>query len=413
MAPRSLHRSPSRNGLSTSTQSEEVANPWGDIRCICGAGQQLESERLRLASNSRCLGDRAEALVGREADLLERAQRLDQETQALQLAIIALNESRAKAVMRLARLRELSGKLESREAGLRHSEEEVERQATEIAELEKETTAKEEAVAEEELQLMEDRNRVEAAFEHVHQQRSDLDDRALALEQQRSDTERELQELARERLLFQRDNELLIEIEEQVCIVRRNLNEQERAVAAEELDLRARQADGEERAAQLLPECQHAVQALATAEQRLHELHDREEQSRQQLCRLMRRQRDQGGEEVRLSGLEVALRRQNSGRVHPAPIVPEHDEQEMQLKLQKLKQEGTEWNDRLRLQQREVSSLEVKVRQLEDKLQVCPTPLRNSCNGSGFFGPKEILSDSGWAATERSAKRTAARGKLA
>ena len=86
---------------------------------------------------------------------------------------------------------------------------------------------------------------------------------------------------------------------------------------------------------------------------------------------------------VRLSGLEVALRRQGSGRVHPAPIVPEHDEQEMQLKLQKLKQEGTEWNDRLRLQQREVSSLEVKVRQLEDKLQVCPTPLRNSCNGSG------------------------------
>jgi len=166
----------------------------------------------------------------------------------------------------------LSGKLETREAGLRHSEEEVERQATEIAELEKETTAKEEAVAEEELQLMEDRNRVEAAFEHVHQQRSDLDDRALALEQQRSDTERELQELARERLLFQRDNELLIEIEEQVCIVRRNLNEQERAVAAEELDLRARQADGEERAAQLLPECQHAVQALATAEQRLGRL---------------------------------------------------------------------------------------------------------------------------------------------
>jgi len=404
MAPRSLHRSPSRNGFSCSMQSEEavppqVAVPWGDIRCICGAGQQLESERVRLASNSRCLGDRAELLLGREADLLERARTLDQETQALQRAMIALNQNRIQAVIKLARLRELSGKLENREAGLRHSEEEVERQATEIAELEKQATAKEEAVAEEELQLMEDRNRVEAACEHVHQQRSDLDDRAFALEQQRSNVSRKLQDLARERQLLQRDNELLKEIEEQVCIVRQNLNEQERVVAAEELDLRARQADGEERAKHLLPECQHAVRALASAEQRLHELHDREEQSRQQLSRLMRRHRDQGGEEVRLNGLEVALWRQSSGRALPAAVSQESDEHEMQLKLQKLKEKGTEWNARLQLQQQEVSSLEVKVRQLEDKLQVCPRPVRNSCSGNGFLGPKERSAK--WAAAKR------------
>lgn len=245
---------------------------------------------------------------------------------------------------------------------------------------------------------MEDRNRVEAACEHVHQQRSDLDDGAFALQQQRIDIERELQDLARERQLLERDKDMLTEIEEQVCIVRRNLNEQERAVAAEELDLRARQADGEERATQLLPECQHAVAALASAEQRLHELHDREEQSRQQLCRLMRRQRDQGGEEVRLSGLEVALRRQGSGVVQAAPAV-ELDEHEMQKRLHQLTQEGTQWSARLQMQQQEVSTLEVKVRQLEGKLQVCPTPLRKSCIGNGFLGPKE--SSAKWAAAKR------------
>jgi chromosome segregation ATPase len=353
---------------------------------------------LRLASNSRCLGDRAELLVDREADLLERAQTLDQETQALQQAIISLNRNRVQAVTKLARLRELSSKLENREAGLRHSEEKVEWQAAEIAELEKQTTAKEEAVAEEELQLMEDRNRVEAACEHVHRQRSDLDDGAFALQQQRFDIERELQDLARERQLLQRDKEMLTEIEEQVCIVRQNLNEQERVVAAEELDLRARQADGEERATQLLPECQHAVAALTSAELRLHELHDREEQSRQQLCRLMRRQRDQGGEDVRLNGLEVALRRQGSGVVQPAAVV-ELDEHEMQKRLHQLTQEGTQWSARLQMQQQEVLSLEVKVRQLEGKLQVCPTPLRKSRIGNGFLGPKE--SSAKWAAAKR------------
>jgi len=401
MAPRGLHRSPSRNELSSTMQSEEATGPWGDIRCICGAGQQLESERLRLASNSRCLGDRAEMLVGREADLLERARTLDEETQVMQKAIVALAEHRAKAAMTHARLKELSGNLCKREAGLRHSEEEVEQQAAEIAELEKEVSTKEAAVAEEELQLMEDRNRVEAASEHLHRQRSDLDDRAFALEQQRSNAERELQDLSREQQLLQRDNQLLTEIEEQVCVVQQNLNEQELALAAEELDLRARQADREERATQLLPECQHAVQALAAAEQRLHELHDREEQSRQQLCRLKRRQRDQGGEEVRLNGLEVALRRQGSGRVQPAAAVDTQlDEHEMQLRLEKLKQEGIQWSDRLQLQQQDVSSLEVKVRQLEDKLQVCPTPLRNSCNGSGLCRPKDVYGESMWAASD-------------
>merc|ERR1719461_129352 len=96
MARGSLPRTPSRNGLSSTMQFEEAFSPRGELRCICGAGQQLESERIRLASSSRCLGDRAELLVGRETEVMERVQALDDQTQSLEQLAAALRDKSAK-----------------------------------------------------------------------------------------------------------------------------------------------------------------------------------------------------------------------------------------------------------------------------------------------------------------------------
>mmetsp|Transcript_109309 Transcript_109309/g.352876 ORF Transcript_109309/g.352876 Transcript_109309/m.352876 type:complete len:394 (+) Transcript_109309:70-1251(+) len=369
-ALRGTARSPSRSVLSSQCEDAGVVavTPLTGLGCTCGAGLQLENERVRLVSNSRCLSDRSESLALRDAELEERVRGLDGALQRLAQSERELQERHADVEARLAQSPTLLDQVAEREEKAGRAEEELEQQASRLAELESEATSREGAVAQEELLLMQERNSVEAELERVRQGQAELDAKAEALSQEREDCLRQLDEAERERQMLRGDEALLTEIEQQVGLVRGRLSERERALAADETDFRAREADCEEREARLLPECRLGAEALARAEERLRELCAREEESKQQQCRLLRRQRDLGGEEIRLSGLEGALLRRQGGLAGPAagPGGGEAgDVEEMQRRLHRLKHADADWVERVRLQQLEVDRLEAKVLRLE------------------------------------------------
>jgi len=382
MASRHVARSPSRSVLAPAWEdgggvSQSMAGPFMGVGCTCGAGQQLEAERQRLVSISRCLAERGEALLQREGDLEARARDAGERLQRLELAEHELAERQTNVEAQLAELPELREGVERQEERARQSEQDLSRRAEQLEELEGEAIAREDAVAGEELRLMEDRNQVEAELERIRSEREELDARAKALGQRCEDCIRQLEEAEHERQLLGGDESLLTEIEQQVGLVRRSLAERERTLEAEEAEVHAREADGREHETQLLRDQRAGEQALSDAEERLRELRQREADSAEQHRRLLQRQRDLGSKEVRISGLESALRLKGEGlsqqrgantapdasAVEP-PASAEEIEQ-MQRRLQKLRSADADWVERVRLQQLELARLEARARQLE------------------------------------------------
>merc|ERR1712107_184648 len=147
--------------------------------------------------------------------------------------------------------------------------------------------------------------------------------------------------------------------------LRCSLAEREGQLSADETDLSAREADCDECEARLVAEYNKVVELLRVAEDRAHELAQREQESEQQRFRMLKRQQDLGGAEVRLNSLEGALFRQQSG------VVPKSSEnlslQDLQDQLRRHRAVESEWAERVRSQQNEIHRLE---RLLEKSPQV-------------------------------------------
>merc|ERR1712194_156798 len=118
--------------------------------------------------------------------------------------------------------------------------------------------------------------------------------------------------------------------------------------------------------------------SLAVAEERLRELQTREiESKRQQQC-LLQRQWDLGGSEIRLSGLEGALARQQTrGNSVETTAAREQnlsnaDVAEMQKRLTRLRRDDIDWVERTRLQQCEVQRLEALAGRLKSSQPQAP-----------------------------------------
>ncbi|CAE8625851.1 unnamed protein product, partial [Polarella glacialis] len=221
-------------------------------------------------------------------------------------------------------------------------------------------TVGEAALAQEESNLLEERNLVEVEFQGAQLQREEAEQEALSTHWEFEDCGRQLDEAEREQWALSADQRLLEEIEAQVEPIRRRLAEREHGLQEEEEELRACEADCDEREARTLPEYQHSVQSLLAAESRQRELQSREEESSEQQQRLLQRQRHFGGEEIRLSGIEGALQRQSSLLGGTASSLTESIE-DMRRKLARLRGSESDWAERERLQQLEVQLLEAQL----------------------------------------------------
>eukprot|EP00931_Biecheleriopsis_adriatica_P010273 TRINITY_DN111361_c0_g1_i1.p1 TRINITY_DN111361_c0_g1~~TRINITY_DN111361_c0_g1_i1.p1 ORF type:complete len:402 (+),score=130.53 TRINITY_DN111361_c0_g1_i1:30-1208(+) len=375
--PRRLARDASRNlpvQYGSETDGAVVSG------CTCGSAEQLEEERRRLAIQSRSLQQRVDAVAAREHDLEVRAEDLDADYERLELGEEELLWSKADAEAGLLEAERRVAEVSKSEQAQTQTEEELAEQGLELQSLAAEVDAGEAAIAEEELELLEARGRAESEFQSLSDQREFVEQEALSMQWEFEDCGRQLDEVEREQWALEADRRLLGEIESQVAPIRRRLIDRERRLQAEEDDLRAREADCEEREAQLLPEYQCSFQAVVAAESRQKELDGREAESREQQQRLLQQQRNLGGEEIRLSGIEGALQRHSS--VNDAPVaIATSSVEEMRRKLTRLKGSESDWAERLRLQQLEVQQLEVRLLQLQaGKEELLPEELPSSKN---------------------------------
>merc|ERR1711933_84866 len=149
-----------------------------------------------------------------------------------------------------------------------------------------------------------------------------------------------------------------------------------------ETDMRAQEADCDEREARLLPEYRRCIEALDAAEEHARELHARKDESRRQQMQLMQRQRDLGGAEIRISGIESALRRQQDTGTpkfnRPAVSV---NVEEMQKRLARLRHADAEWAEQVQRQQAEIHRLEMRVELLAERAKA-PLPMRGGVGGA-------------------------------
>eukprot|EP00927_Polykrikos_kofoidii_P054285 TRINITY_DN48726_c0_g1_i1.p1 TRINITY_DN48726_c0_g1~~TRINITY_DN48726_c0_g1_i1.p1 ORF type:complete len:493 (+),score=104.08 TRINITY_DN48726_c0_g1_i1:148-1626(+) len=396
---RRLMKSSSRPGM----------GPWDEVGalvqasnprsagCTCGAAEQLEEERQRLDAQCRAAAERAGSLALQEGHFDQRSQMLEsceRELKRFERAVCERRESAADVIsQREGALREV----EQREEAVTKSEQELQGHAAWLEDLEREVLACEEALAREEFDFMDERNRDEDELARLRRERSELRAQAATRDAERDECQRWIEEVERERDLLAADEQLLAEIQEQVGPTRRSLHERETRLGVEEVDLRAREADLDEREARVLPEYHWCLQNLNAAEERARELRGREEESERQRLRLLRRQRDLGGAEIRLSGLEGAVRHQqgpasascdgsDKGAFAPANSTASAgvtlacsvatgngsvdqtshcSPEEMQACLMRLRRADADWAERVRSQQCEIQRLEARAAQLE------------------------------------------------
>lgn len=330
--------------------------------CTCGAGAQLEEERQRLVAQSQGFGKRSDLVAAKEQELEHQAEDIETDFDRMELGEEELLWCKSDAGASLAeveqRLREVMRSLEVQA----QTEEEFKQQAAELKALEAEIKAGDTSVAEDESSLLDARSRIEdeakrqdfiqhAAWRDAEEQQHELEDCGQRLD-----------EIEREQWTLENDQRLLDEIEAQVEPIRRGLEERSQRLQAEEAELLPQEADCEEREAQLLPEHRRTAQQLVAAEARIRDLESREEESRQQQQRLLQQQRDLGGEEVHLSGLETALLKSAEPKtLEAAAKSPE----EMAQKLGQLRTSQGDWAERLRLHQLEVHELEAELVRLQ------------------------------------------------
>lgn len=256
-----------------------------------------------------------------------------------------------------------------RERALARREKASQDQTLRVEELDRDARMQEEAVAEEELALMEERNVIEEELQKSNRHSNDLEAEVHAAQRMIQELIRQAAEVDQERRVLAGDEHLLSEIEDQVEPIRRSLSERERQLQESEAALSAGQADCDEREARILPEYRHCLETLDMLEQRARELQSREEESKRQHARLLQRQRDLGGAEVRLSGLEGAVQRWSQVLDSEQPRAESdgsaQDIEEMRERLARLRSSEVDWAERVRLQQREIERLESQVQQVE------------------------------------------------
>lgn len=333
--------------------------------CSCGAGDQLDAERRRLAAAADSVGEMSDRLLRREAELEQRVQRLEASLQQEATVRSEMQERRASIHSRAQALDRSMREAAERERALARRESASQEQSQRMSSLDQEARAMEEAVAEEELALMEERNAIEAELEQSRQNWSNLEAEVQAAQRMMQEIARQAAEVDQECRALAGDEHLLSEIEDQVEPIRRSLAERERQLEESEAVLAARQADCDEREATILPEYRHCLEILDMLEQRAHELHAREEESERQRKRLLQRQRDLGGAEVRLSGLEGAVQRKSRSLHGQLQSDGVRDVDEMRERLSRLRSSEADWEERVRLQQAEIQQLESQVQQVE------------------------------------------------
>lgn len=332
--------------------------PLSGLGCTCGAGDSLEAERLRLNSHCRSISERTELLGVREEELQRRGELVQASTQSLAESERAFQDRRASAAARLAEAEQRLREVVDRDEVMQRTEADLRQEEEQLAQLEAEASRGEAGAADEELVLLEARNAVEAELERLRGERASLQAQASSLDQQLDACGQGLRKAQRDKAALLCDVALLGEIESQVAPIRRALEGRERPLAAGEGEAGAREADCEEREAHLLPEYTCGVETLAVAEERARELAAREEESERHRSRLLQRQRDLGGAEIRLSGLEGALRQQR-----PPPAG--EDESDLRRRLGKLRAADAGWSEKVRAQQAAVQLLEARAAELE------------------------------------------------
>lgn len=368
-----LGRSPSRNALAVDEATALLANQThlsqgSGCTCTCGAGDELEAERQRIVQRSSDLGERGENLLIHETELEDRVLGLESRKERVAAAGLELRRRHAEFEAKLAQVDSLLREAAKRQEGSRLWEQMLAEQAEQLRCLEvNDIQAKEEAVAQEELALIEQRNRVEGELEAARHTHTSLESEALAHERQAEAEVLRMGEVEREVAALGDDEVLLTEIESQLEPIRRSLEAREARMHEEERRLIQQQAICEEEEASALPPWHESLNQLEALEERARELDAREEESAQQQLRLLQRQRNLGGAEIRLSGLEGALQRQDgaSGRPSVRGESEVLDADEMHQRLLKLRRAEATWGERVREQQAETQRLEVKLKSLE------------------------------------------------
>lgn len=347
-----------------------------------------------------------------QEDLDLRAQQLNVGLQQAVLGDQRLREHEETLGAKNAELESLLQEVIEQEDVVRLCEEELPTLATSTQSLETELRTEEEAVAAEELALIESRNAAEAKLQLLKDESAALEEKLVVMSRDDGECCRCFDELERERRLLRGDEAILAQVHEQVDPLRRRLSDQAAGLAAEEAELHILEVQCDEEEPQVVHEHNRTSELLSALELRACELASREEEGEQKRSRLLQRQRDLGGAEIRLSGLECALQqRRAAGNVAATPardgpgargaaadaregISPSDGERAVELaavgsangcsatqrrdlgddvkreelareRLQRLRSAEADWGERMRAQQVEIQKLEARAQQLQ------------------------------------------------
>jgi len=345
------------------------SRPLSSFGCTCGAGDQLEQERLRLASHSRSVTERSECLAVREEEAAHLQSDCELRLETFLDAERAFAARRDEAARRRGEAEGALREVERQEAALADLEAALLEEEAQLQQLEVEAARGEADVADEELLLLEARGVVESELERLQLERAAQDAEASSLCRRLEDCRRAIDEAQRDMAALACDDALLAEIEAQLPALRRYSERRERALVAGEAHARAREADCEEREAWLVPEYHGCGQLLSSVEARERELRAREEEGERQRSELLQRQRDLGGAEIRLSGYEGALQQRRalaeSGRLGSEAAAAPEEEPELRRRLSRLRAAEAGWAEKVLAQQASVQRLEARATELE------------------------------------------------
>lgn len=383
----SLERKPGGGTAHWDEICAALAVPLSGAGCTCGAAEQLEGARAWVASQHSSIASRGESLQQREGELELRALRHGDGLQELQAATRDFMLRRAEAEAPEGELAEVDALLRAasqRELALHRCEGELAAQVARLEELERDVQARELEARGGEAALLEERNCIEDACAPVGAEHARLKAKAVGLDRERAAVSAKLREVEQERETLLADELLLAEIEGQIEPIRRSLAARELRLATDEADVGTHEAEREKGEAALLHEQASCDAQLHQLEDRARELRSRKEESEQQLQRVLSRQRDLGGAEIRLHGLEGALRSHavaertaEDSRSGSATAAPE----EAQMRLAKLRRADAVWGVRVHAQEAEIRELEARVEELETA-KGCTTGERSTAWGA-------------------------------
>ena len=193
-------------------------------------------------------------------------------------------------------------------------------------------------MAQDESDLFEARNRIDDQVERMRREFDQIEKETQLLHLEFEEAVQQLDEVEREEWALHEDKRLLGEIEAQVEPVRRRLVERERRLHFEEEELKAQEADCEEKEAQFLPAYQQAQQAVLAVRQRQQDIDKRIEESCQQQRRLLQQFQDLGEIDggLQLDGAALQSNTTASAEGHTADIDWAHSLRQQQTYLRQM-----------------------------------------------------------------------------